>query len=66
MGLHVFVWAGVEGRAHSQQLPLELKAKGSGKGSRPLQLSETLLPVRPFPGSSSGDTQAALFAAAPT
>lgn len=66
MGLHVLLWAGMEGRAGSQQLPLELKARGSGEGSRPPQLSEKLLPVRPFPGSSSGDTLAALFAAAPT
>lgn len=62
----MLLWAGVEGRAGSQQLPLELKARGSGKGSRPPQLSERLPPVQPFPASSSGDTQAALFAAAPT
>lgn len=40
----MFLRAGVEGRAGSQQLPLELKARGCGKGSRPPQ-SETLLPV---------------------
>lgn len=45
----MFLWAGVEGRAGSQQLPLELKARGSGKGSRPPQLSEKLLPARPVP-----------------
>lgn len=65
MDLHVLLWAGVEGRADSQQLLLELKARGSWRGQRAASAFRELLPVRPFPGSSSRDTLAALFAAAP-